>query len=1116
LFLFTADPFIKELPVQGPPELMIHMTVCQTAGVKKTGMLVCLFLFASACGGASETQASTSIPDAPTAKVVPTTTETSTTASVTTTTVSTATTSMTTPATSVATATTSITTPTTSVATTTTADTPTMSIADITNGIDFEIIDSSGVNLHISFSCIAKELGGETWFSLWNRSITSEESQKIQHCPTPSHNFPCVDNVLGMNKSDALIQDRYEPTEEDIELINVCKIGSSNDDDSSESRAESNDEISSTDTSADISEIPPMTQNSDDSEVVESSQKLFLGTLIDVQTPSVDYQIDASGECSTFTDGECAELQWERVTGLRTGVVGALTISPSNPDVVYAGFDSNDMSVWRSDDAGGTWVHVAESAHVSGLAVKPTDSNTVIHGVIEGDLLFSSEGGSRSDIALSLRGTDNYRFSAVAYAPSSPETAYSSSSGRREGSQGRRGDSAEVYVSSDSGQNWVLSGTCGECGVFYAIVVDPLDKNLLYAATHTGVRRSSDGGSTWSSNLLTGLDGGGSEVLGISLKPDSTGHILAATSERGVFRSDDSGMSWVESNQGLETNMTHKVTYSTSDPSVAYLTTHNGVYRSGDGGRNWKHRSNGLVYEFVSAIAVDPRNADVAYVGTASELHLFHSRHQQEGLHRGEGIYKTVDGGLNWFLSDRDIEESNLIVMTPHPKLPFEMWTGASAGRGGFVTTSAGGSWLFSASDAAHYPMVFAYSHSFPTTQYLTSLYPYSEFIRSDDGGYTWQKLGERLRDGVSQQTRDSGLYNPNKSWRVHSHGLAVAPSDSNIIYVGTISHSGGREDYSLSGAHIFRSKDGGETFTEVGDGFPTETATSINSIIIHPTNPEIVYLMTSSFESEKGIGIYKTVTGGNEWFSVNNGLDRETNDLQIDPINPEILYAATANGVYKTVNGGNSWESKSDGLLEGVTGFPERREREVFDLAVNPLNPLVLYAAGYMGVYKSKNGGDSWYLVNRDLPIYASRDESVFDHDRVLEIDASGKVIYAVVGAREKDRIDTMVLYRAILGTPEPFLYKFLIDGELVNIHSTSHLSGLIFNKETQGLGITASGPVGTTGNFSIVLPEVLVSGPLSVEVDGRSVAADNEGQTTSFSFSHAGEDQVIILSSN
>ena len=391
--------------------------VWQTSGMKKVGVVVCLLLFASACGGASETLTPTSTSDLPTTTVTSTTAATPTTTVVSTTTVSPATTSMPTPSTSVVTTT-------TYVATTTTADTPTMSIANITNDTDFEIIDNSEVNLHLSFSCIAKELGGETWFSLWNRPVTSEESQKIQHCPTPSHNFPCVDNVLGMNKSDALIQDRYDPTEDDIELIKVCKIGSPSDNDSSDNKAGSTEEMSSTGTSSDISETPSEGQNSDNSEVAESSQKLFLGTLVDVQTPTVNYQIDTSDECSIFTGGECAELQWERVTGLRTGVVGALTISPSNPDVIYAGFDSNDMSVWRSDDAGATWFHVAESAHVSGVAVKPTDANTVIHGVIEGDLLFSSEGGSESDIALSLRGTNNYRFSAVAYAPNSPEIAY--------------------------------------------------------------------------------------------------------------------------------------------------------------------------------------------------------------------------------------------------------------------------------------------------------------------------------------------------------------------------------------------------------------------------------------------------------------------------------------------------------------------------------------------------------------------------------------------------------------------------------------------------------------------------------------------------------------------
>ena len=1007
--------------------------------------------------------------------------------------------------------------PTTTQATTTTAN-PTTTQA--TSAIPTTTViaqagtgPSPEVDLHSSYSCVEKELGGETWFALWNRSSTPEESQRIQHCPPATHNFPCVDNALGMDKADALFQGMYEPSEEEIERIEGCKISGSDQDDPAETNDVSGDQGASVDHAgpeddADSSETIETT-----TETPEPPPTLLYGTLVDVRTPTASHQTAGSSGCSTREQGECAELRWERVTGLRAGAVGALAISPSEPDVVYAGFDSNDMSIWRSDDAGNSWSHVTESAHVTGVAVKPTDSRTVIHSVMEGEVQFSSEGGVGSAAALNMRGMENVTgvlFTTVAYSPSHPEIAYTAASGQRGDSGGSR-EPAYIYISDDSGRNWSLVGECEGCGSFHAIVIDPDDPNLLYAGTATGVRRSTDGGATWTSNLLTGLEGQGVTILGLALQPESMGVLLAATPEAGVYRSSSNATNWVESNVGLDDKMTHDVVFAPSNPDVAYVTTHQGVYRSDDGGLTWIRRSIGLAYEFVHAIAVDPRDADIAYVGTAVELHLLHTGHSQEGLHEGGGIYKTVDGGRTWFRSDTDIEESNVVVMTPHPKLPFEMWAGTNAGRGGFTTNSAGESWRFSATLAAHYSMVFAYSHPFPTTQFLTSLKTGNEIIRSTDGGHTWTRIGDALQDGLSQRTIDSGLYFPEKRWRVHSHALAVAPSDPRIVFTGTIWYYK-LEDYSLFGAHVFRSTDGGNTFQEVDNGFPTETPTSINAIVIHPTNPDIVYVMTSSYESEKGIGVYKTTNGGDLWFAINDGLDLETNDLQIDPINPETLYAATANGVYKTNDGGGSWEYKSNGLLEGVSGFPERRQREVFDLAIDPLNPRVLYAAGYMGVYKTNNGGDNWYLVNFNLPIYGSRSESAFDHDRVLEVDASGQVVYAVVGHRDRDRLDTMVLYRAILGTPRSFGYTFQVDNEIVTAESTSHLSDLLVDVGREELRLTASGPVGTEGNLSIMVPKELLSSPTLVEVDGLSVIAETEDQTVSFSFTHRGESQVVI----
>ena len=127
-------------------------------------------------------------------------------------------------------------------------------------------------------------------------------------------------------------------------------------------------------------------------------------------------------------------------------------------------------------------------------------------------------------------------------------------------------------------------------------------------------------------------------------------------------------------------------------------------------------------------------------------------------------------------------------------------------------------------------------------------------------------------------------------------------------------------------------------------------------------------------------------------------------------------------------------------------------------------------------------------------------------------EVDASGQVIYAVVGYRERDRLDTMVPYRAILGTPGSFGYTFAVEDKTVAIESTSHLSDLVVDLERGELRLTASGPIGTEGRLSVMIPSGLLPGLSSVAVDGASVKTEVEGRVVSFSFDHDGESQVVI----
>ena len=947
-----------------------------------------------------------------------------------------------------------------------------------------------------AFQCVSAVLGPATWHEWRRRDPTTEEMARTADCPPATHDLRCVDRTVGFERSDQLWIGWSEPTDAELDALEPCLPAGATSSRTSDLESAAGESAGQASASAEASDSTP----------TEIS-----GVLRSVDVPDAAHRTASESGCSSFVGGECAELAWESVAPLRNGGVSALAVSPTNPDVVYAGFDSNDMSLWRSDDAGATWNQVHNSAHTSAITVSPVDSSTVLYSVIEGWIYHSDSGGTSPDLVVDRRDTGDYRFADVTYAPSDPDVAYTSATGTREGGE-QRGLSAVVLSSGDGGRTWQVVGTCDGCGVIQGIAIDSADPRVLVAATDMGIRTSADGGATWSTDHLPRLGSWDNKVLDVAFQPDSSTYLLAATQDHGVYRSTDSGQTWTASNDGLTNSSTHEIHFAPSDGNVAYVTSHVGVFRSDDGGQSWVERSGGLSYRYVHAIAVDSQNPDVAYVGTASELNQLHAEHIQEGLHRGEGLYKTTDGGRTWTLSDSGIEESRLVMMTPHPVRPYEMYTGASAGRSGYVTTDAGDSWVVSSTRASHYPMVSAYTTTFPSVQYLSSLSSRVELIRSADGGHTWTSLSDALGRGVSTRSRANGQYDESRFFHAHTHGVAVAPSDPDVVYAGTISHPSQFEQYTLSGAHIFRSTDGGDTFAEVDNGFPTQTDTSINAIVIHPTDANTVYVMTSSYESIEGIGIYRSADGGNTWTAINDGLDLETNDLQIDPSDPRILYAATAAGVYKSTDGGDTWQLRSNGMLDDLPGFPTRREREVIDLAIDPTNPLVLYATGFKGVYRTKDGGENWYVVNGNLPLESWRDHGAFGHDRNIEVDATGQVVYVLVGTRKPDSYDPVRLYRAVLGTPAPRTWYFDVDGKTVTIDSTSNLSGLVVDLDDDEVRFVAAGPDGTESRTTVTVPSEYLSSPTSVTVDGVTVPAQIDGGSVTFSFNHDGESDVVV----
>jgi len=206
---------------------------------------------------------------------------------------------------------------------------------------------------------------------------------------------------------------------------------------------------------------------------------------------------------------------------------------------------------------------------------------------------------------------------------------------------------------------------------------------------------------------------------------------------------------------------------------------------------------------------------------------------------------------------------------------------------------------------------------------------------------------------------------------------VAIQQSNPDVIWVGT---GEGNPRNSLNGGYgIFKSLDGGKTWTSMG----LEQTRHIHRVIIDPTNPNVVYVgaIGSPWGEHTERGVYKTTDGGETW---NKILYANTKtgvaDLVMDPKNPNKLMAALwehkrdpwffnsggeGSGVYITYDGGKNWKK-----ITSEDGFPDGDLGRI-GLAIAPNKTNIVYAlieAKKNGLYKSMDGGMKWEKVNENM----------------------------------------------------------------------------------------------------------------------------------------------------
>ncbi len=600
--------------------------------------------------------------------------------------------------------------------------------------------------------------------------------------------------------------------------------------------------------------------------------------------PEDSENIYAGGRTGLFRSSDGGRV-WQRLP-----VDAALSIAFSDSGVIYVG---GDWMSYKSTDRGGSWqpIRDLQGYGVFAIVTDPFEEDLVY--VMSGGGIFKStdEGSTWVPAGADLPRQRGPVAGSLVADPNTVDMLYALVADR-------------VFRSIDGGTTWqeISSGLPTDCGyayqtaedrqTFYACLLSlAVDATAtLYVGTDgRGVYRSSDGGETWTA---LGGDIGDRAVLAIAVDPaapdllyvgvaDEHDPETAETIGRGggtVFRSDDGGASWRQTNRGLPEVPVVAIAV---DPSVSdnvYAATDGaGVLASIDGGETWKPAErglNGACLLRVAAVPTMPTTLVAASIDKSPRLLVSDDRgrtwfdaevQDQSGVFEliadpndpgvvygvtrfGRVIIKSLDGGHTW--ARRDPDPFQIHDLAIDPGSPTVLY-GACGPCGVVKSTDGAGTWSPAGSGLPTISQVAVDAGS--GTVYATSE---GVAFMSADGGESWAEIGP-----VPQP-----LFG----------GLTVAASAPPVLLATTL-------------GRIYASRDGGRSWQDVN--LPgSDPSSSTARVAVSPVNPNTVYAIENGQLS-------RSDDAGSKWTAIGNRLQHPASDLAVDPNERGVVYAATCGG---------------------------------------------------------------------------------------------------------------------------------------------------------------------------------------------------------------------------
>ncbi len=606
-----------------------------------------------------------------------------------------------------------------------------------------------------------------------------------------------------------------------------------------------------------------------------------------------------------------------------TGSIGSIAVAPSDPNIVYVGSGEGlgrpDLSVgdgvYKSTDGGKTWTHfgLRDGQQIPNIAVDPRNANRLFVAVAghpygpneERGIFRSTDGGQSFQKVLSkspdVGGND------VDIDPANADVVYATLWEERQGPWENaqwRGTGGGIFKSTDGGSTWTqLTGGLPQNGAITQanLAISPSDPRRLYAAIAVGPAtsfyRSDNAGDTWTQITddarPVGRIGGGDLAVPI-VNPKNADNVFTASTVS--YKSVDGGRTWAPFKGAPGGDDYQNGWINPNDPNIILLASDQGAVATLNGGESWSSWYNQPTAQFY-------------HVNTDNDFPYRVCGGQQES-----GSACVASRGNDGQITFREwhpvgVEEYGYAV--PDPRNPDIVYGGKitrydrktsqtqniapvrAAGRGAPQPPAPG---------EPVYRTVRTLPVVFSPVDRRTLFFANNYLWKTVDGGVTWTRLGDDPTRKTYDLPATIGQYSDPSLAIQRGVIYSIAPSyvDINRLWIGT------------DDGVIKTSSDGGATWKDVSPPQLKPWMKVFNMDAGH-SDPLTLYAAVNTLRlDDMRPHLFRTHDGGKSWTEINTGLEDggPTSSIREDPKRKGLLYAATERRVYVSFDDGDHWQS--------------------------------------------------------------------------------------------------------------------------------------------------------------------------------------------------------------